>query len=390
MCQRFAANFDAPAYKGTFIDAVEAMGNIFSSIAAGTKADIDIAAKAAKKACKTSWGLKVPQAQHGRLISKLAGLMQEHIVEFTIAASGMAYNTMYGRDNKGAIATNENKLAYTRHEPIGIVIAPALATCSTIVLKPSEFTSLSALLFCVINIHPLIEKVVFTGSTLTGRKLRRLLRRACLTFEFGGKSPDIIFDDAWATHGIYFNHGQNCVAGSRIFVQESIYDEFLNQSIEQVCAINVGDPSSDGSQVSKTKFEPIMGYITSNKNNGATIHLGGKQIGQGYFIEPIVFTECQLNISFGLVACIMKFKTECEVVEQANDTSYGLAASVFTKDIDRAIHVAHALEAGTTWTEISMSFGGFKQSGIGRELSEYALENYTNVKAFRVNIGIRL
>jgi aldehyde dehydrogenase (NAD+) len=210
-----------------------------------------------------------------------------------------------------------------------------------------------------------------------------------------------------AIHGIYFNHGQNCSAGSRIFVQEGIYDKFLEQFTEQARAIKVGDPFSpdtyQGPQVSKTQFERIMGYITSGKNDGATVHLGGKQIGQvGYFIEPTIFTECQPDMKivreeiFGPVACVMKFKTEDEVVEQANDTSYGLAASVFTKDIDRAIRVAHALEAGTAWincanqTEISMPFGGFKQSGIGSELSEYALKNYTNVKAVHVNIGIRL
>jgi len=235
-----------------------------------------------------------------------------------------------------------------------------------------------------------------------------------VTLELGGKSPSIIFDDAdleqavkWAIHGIYYNHGQNCSAGSRIFVQESIYDKFLDQFTEQARAIKVGDPflpdTYQGPQVSKTQFERIMGYITSGQNDGATVHLGGKQIGQeGYFIEPTIFTECQPNMKivreeiFGPVACVIKFKTEDEVVEQANDTTYGLAASVFSKDIDRAIRVAHALEAGTAWincsnqAEISMPFGGFKQSGIGRDLSEYALENYTNVKAVHVNIGLRL
>ncbi|KAG1762142.1 aldehyde dehydrogenase family-domain-containing protein [Suillus occidentalis] len=145
----------------------------------------------------------------------------------------------------------------------------------------------------------------------------------------------------------------------------------------------------------------IMGYTTLGKNDGAAVHLGGKQIGQeGHFIETTIFTECQPDMKivreeiFGPVACVMKFNTEDG--EIANDTSYGLAASVFTKNIDRAIRITHALEAGTAWincanqTKISMPFGGFKQSGIGHELSEYALENYTNVKAIHVNIGIRL
>lgn len=500
MPSTFTKTFDTPAYKGTvtiplglyingeFVDPVEggtidvvnpATGKVVTSIAAGTKADIDIAVKAAKEAYKTSWGLKVPGTQRGKLMSKLAVLMEEHIAEFAALdalANGKAYNTAYGKDNKGAIAvmeyyagwadkisgktieTNDKKLAYTRHEPIGVVgqiipwnvpmfslslkVAPALATGNTIVLKPSEITPLSALLFCtlieqagfppgVINIvngygstagqaiseHPLIEKVAFTGSTLTGRRIMEAAAKSNLksvTLELGGKSPSIIFDDAdleqavkWAIHGIYYNHGQNCSAGSRIFVQESIYDKFLDQFTEQARAIKVGDPFSpdtyQGPQVSKTQFERIMGYITSGQNDGATVHLGGKQIGQeGYFIEPTIFTECQPNMKivreeiFGPVACVIKFKTEDEVVEQANDTTYGLAASVFSKDIDRAIRVAHALEAGTAWincsnqAEISMPFGGFKQSGIGRDLSEYALENYTNVKAVHVNIGLRL
>ncbi|KAG2087476.1 aldehyde dehydrogenase domain-containing protein [Suillus cothurnatus] len=461
MPSTFTKTFDTPTYKGTVTIPLGLYinGEFVDPVEGGTIEQ--------QESLQTSWGLKVPGARRGQLMSKLAVLMEEHIAEFAALdalANGKAYNTAYGRDNKGAIAvmqyyagwadkingktieTNENKLAYTRHEPIGVVgqiipwnvpmfslslkIAPALATGNTIILKPSELTPLSALLFCtliekagfppgVINIvngygptagqaiseHPLIEKVAFTGSTLTGRKIMEAAAKSNLkpvTLELGGKSPNVIFDDAdleqavkWAIHGIYFNHGQNCSAGSRIFVQEGIYDKFLEQFTEQARAIKVGDPFSpdtyQGPQVSKTQFERIMGYITSGKNDGATVHLGGKQIGQCQPDMKIVREEI-----FGPVACVMKFKTEDEVVEQANDTSYGLAASVFTKDIDRAIRVAHALEAGTAWincanqTEISMPFGGFKQSGIGSELSEYALKNYTNVKAVHVNIGIRL
>ncbi|KAG1718661.1 Aldehyde/histidinol dehydrogenase [Suillus lakei] len=402
---------------GEFVDPVEG-GTIEWVVAAGTKLDIDIAAKAAKKAYKTSWGLKVPGAQRGKLMSKLAVLMEEHTAEFAALdalAYGKAYNTACGRDNEGAIVVMEyyagwadkingktievhcfslshqsNSSMFRLVFSLSLKIAPALATGNTIVLKPSELTPLSALLFCtlieeagfpsgVINItneygptagqaiseHPLIEKVAFTGSSLTGRKIMEATAKSNLkpvTLELGGKSPNVIFDDAdleqavkWAIH-------------------EGIYDKFLDQFTELARAIKVGDP-----------FSPDT--YQGPQNDGATVHLGGRQIGQeGYFIEPTIFTQCQPDMKivreeiFGPVACVMKFTTEDEVVEQANDTSYGLAASVFIKDIDRAIRVAHALEAGTAWincanqTEISMPFGGFKQSGIDRELSEYALE----------------
>ncbi|KAF8839025.1 aldehyde dehydrogenase [Paxillus ammoniavirescens] len=500
MPSAFTKTFDTPTYKGTItvplglyingehIDPVEggtievvnpATGKVITSIAAGTKADIDIAALAAQKAYKTSWGFKVPAAERGRLMFKLADLMEKHIEEFAALdalANGKAFKTAHSRDNAGAIAvmkyyagwadkisgkvieTNDRKLSYTRHEPIGVVgqiipwnvpmfslslkIAPALATGNTMVLKPSELTPLSALLFStlvkeagfppgVINIvngygatagqaiseHPIIGKVAFTGSTLTGRKIMEAAAKSNLkpvTLELGGKSPTVIFGDAdleqavkWAIHGIYFNHGQNCCAGSRIFVQEGIYDEFLKQFTEQALAIKVGDPFEEdtyqGPQVSETQFNRVMGYIESGKADGATVHLGGARIGnEGYFIQPTIFTECQPHMKivqeeiFGPVACVLKFKTEEEVIEEANNTTYGLAASVFTKDIDKGFRVAHALEAGNMWincanqAEIQMPFGGFKQSGIGRELGEYALENYTNVKAVHVNLGMRL
>ncbi|KAF9238213.1 putative 1-pyrroline-5-carboxylate dehydrogenase [Melanogaster broomeanus] len=500
MPSTFATTFDTPTYKGAitiplglyingqtrrprrrwlYRNHVAATGKVITSVAAGTKADIDIAVQAAQKAYKTSWGLKVPGAERGRLMFKLADLMEKHIEQFAALdalANGKAFNTARDRDNKGGIAvmkyyagwadkingkvieTNDKKLSYTRHEPIGVVgqiipwnIAPALATGNTVILKPSELTPLSALLFStiveeagfppgVINIvngygatagqaiseHPIVGKVAFTGSTLTGRKIMEAAAKSNLkpvTLELGGKSPTVIFDDVdldqavkWAIHGIYFNHGQNCCAGSRIFVQEGVYDEFLKQFTKEALAIKVGDPFAgdtyQGPQVSEIQFNRIMGYIESGKTAGATVHLGGSRIGnEGYFIQPTIFTECQPHMKivqeeiFGPVACLLKFKTEEEVIEQANNTTYGLAASVFTKDIDKAFRVAHALEAGNMWVlltnstpqincanqaEINMPFGGFKQSGIGRELSEYALENYTNVKAVHVNLGMRL
>jgi aldehyde dehydrogenase (NAD+) len=356
------------------------------------------------------------------------------------------------------IETNEGKLSYTRHEPIGVVgqiipwnfpllmmawkIGPALATGNCIILKPSEFTPLTALRVCslineagfppgVVNVvagygetagraiaeHMSIDKVAFTGSTLTGRKVMEAAAISNLknvTLELGGKSPNIIFNDAdldlavgWAAHGIYFNHGQCCCAGSRIFVQSGIYDEFLKRFTAKSQSIKLGDPfvndSHQGPQVSQIQYDRIMGYIDSGKQQGAKVHLGGERHGtEGYWIQPTIFTETKPDMRivqeeiFGPVCVVIKFEDEDDVMRQANDTLYGLAAAVFTTDITRALQVAHKLHAGTVWVNCTNSlhenvpFGGYKQSGIGRELGEYALNNYTNVKAVQVNLGGRI
>lgn len=500
MPSTFTYQFDTPTYKGTstvptglfingkFVEPIEkgtievpnpVNGKVITSVAAGTAADIDIAAQAARKAYKERWGLKVPGAQRGRMLNKLADLLEANANEFAALEAldvGKAFKTARMADVPGSVAviryyagwadkiqgktieTNEKKMAYTRHEPIGVVgaiipwnfpltmlswkIGPALAAGNAVVLKPSELTPLTALRLCplfveagfppgVINIvngygstagqalseNMIVDKIAFTGSTLTGRKVMEAAAKSNLkkvTLELGGKSPSVIFDDVdveqtvkWVAHGIFMNHGQACTAGSRIFIQAGIYDEFLKKFTEHALSLKVGDPFApdtyQGPQVSQTQFERIMGYIKSGKDEGATIHVGGERHGdQGYFIQPTIFTECKPTMKivqeeiFGPVAAVIKFTTEKEVIEQANDTLYGLACSVYTRDIDRAIRVAHSIEAGTAWvncansTELNIPFGGFKQSGIGRELGEYALEHYTNVKAVHINIGHRL
>jgi aldehyde dehydrogenase (NAD+) len=323
-----------------------------------------------------------------------------------------------------------------------VKLAPALACGNTVVAKPSEFTPLSALYLCtlireagfppgVVNIVPgygdtagqavsesmIIDKVAFTGSTLTGRKIMEAAARSNLkkiSLELGGKSPSIIFDDAdvdqavkWAINGIFMNQGEICIAGSRIYVQAGIYDDFLQKFTESAQCLPVGDPFSpdtfQGPQISERQFKRVMDYIKSGQAEGATLRLGGKRHGaEGYFIQPTVFTDCTPNMKivqeeiFGPVAAIMKFSAEEEVIEQANNTTYGLACSVYTKDIDRAMRVASNIEAGTAWvnfsnwSDLGLPLGGFKQSGIGRDLGEDALENYTNVKAVHINIGIKI
>ncbi|KAJ3560610.1 hypothetical protein NP233_g10724 [Leucocoprinus birnbaumii] len=321
-------------------------------------------------------------------------------------------------------------------------LGPALATGNAVVLKPSEFTPLTAIRMCglikeagfpagavnivtgygntagsAISSHMKIDKVAFTGSTLVGRKVMEAAAKSNLknvTLELGGKSPNIIFNDAnleqavnWAAHGLFWNHGQACCAGTRIFVQEGIYDQFLAKFTEKAKKIKLGDPFGEaidqGPQVSQIQYDRIMDYINSGKSEGATTHLGGDRFGtEGYFINPTIFTDTKPDMRivkeeiFGPVGVVIKFTDEADVIKQANDTTYGLAASVFSQDINRALDTAHKLQAGTAWVNCAnqlhanIPFGGFKQSGIGRELGEYALANYTSVKAVHVNLGHRM
>ncbi|XP_034384448.1 aldehyde dehydrogenase, mitochondrial-like [Cyclopterus lumpus] len=337
---------------------------------------------------------------------------------------------------------------YTRHEPIGVCgqiipwnfpllmqawkIAPALATGNTVVMKVAEQTPLTALYVAslikevgfpegVVNIlqgmgpsagaalarHMDVDKLAFTGSTEVGHLIQQASGSSNLkkvTLELGGKSPNIILSDAnmedaveQAHFGLFFNQGQCCCAGSRTFVQADIYDEFVERSVERARRRVVGNPfdlkTEQGPQVDQEQFNKILGYISSGKREGAKLMCGGGVAAdRGYFIQPTVFGDVQDNMTiareeiFGPVMQIMKFKTLEEVVTRANDTKYGLAAAVFTKDIDKASYVSNGLRAGTVWVNCydvfasQAPFGGYKSSGNGRELGEYGLDNYTEVK----------
>ncbi|KAI6156123.1 aldehyde dehydrogenase [Pisolithus thermaeus] len=465
---------------GTTIDVVNPTDSkVITSVSEGTQKDVDLAVDAAEKAFETTWGLNCPGNKRGLLLNKLASLMEEHTDELAALETldnGKTFNTARSWDVPTAITcvryfagwadkisgrvieTTEERFTYTRHEPIGVVgqiipwnfpllmfiwkIAPALATGNTVVLKPSEFTPLTAIRMChlaqeagfppgVLNIvtgygntvgsaissHMRIHKAAFTGSTLVGRKIMEAAANSNLknvTLELGGKSPNIIFDDAdleqavrWAMLGVFFNQGQSCIAGSRIFVQEGIYDEFLKCFTEKSRSIKVGDPFApdtfQGPQISKIQYDRIMGYIDSGKKEGARIHLGGERHGsEGYFIQPTIFLDTNPDMRivkeeiFGPVSVVIKFSDEEDIVRQANDTVYGLAAAVFTKDVNQAITTAHKLKAGSVWVNCygladpNTPFGGFKQSGIGREMGEYALNNYTEVKSVNVNLGLKM
>ena len=269
--------------------------------------------------------------------------------------------------------------------------------------------------------HPLVDKVAFTGSTATAKQIMASAAKTLknITLETGGKSPLLVFDDAeldqaakWAHLGIFSNQGQICTATSRIFVQDEIYDKFMDKFLETVATVSkVGSQwekdTYQGPQVSKVQYDRILQYIAIGKEEGATLAKGGKPFkvqgsDKGFFIEPTVFTDVTPSMRifheeiFGPVVVVIRFKTEKEALELANDSTYGLGAAVFTTDMVRGHRVAERLESGMVWINSSQDsdpripFGGVKQSGIGRELGEAGLEAYSQVKAVHVNMGSKL
>jgi len=350
------------------------------------------------------------------------------------------------------IPINGPYFCYTRHEPVGVVgqvipwnfpllmqawkLGPALAAGCTVVLKPAEQTPLSALRVGellieaglpegVVNIipgygetagaavaeHMDVDKIAFTGSTEVGKLIMQAAARSNLkrvTLELGGKSPNIVFADSdldQAVEGshfaLFFNQGQCCCAGSRLFVEQKVHDQFVEKIVKKVKKTKVGDPfdesTTQGPQVSEEQFNRVMGYIESGKECGAKMLTGGGRVGKlGYFIEPTVFTgvkdehKIAQEEIFGPVMSIIPFKDIDEVIERGNRSMYGLAAAVWTRDISKAHRLAAEMKAGTVWIncydvfDAAAPFGGFKMSGIGRELGEYALRNYTEIKTVTV------
>ncbi|XP_011162082.1 aldehyde dehydrogenase, mitochondrial [Solenopsis invicta] len=346
--------------------------------------------------------------------------------------------------------------AYTRHEPVGVCgqiipwnfpmlmmawkLAPALATGNVVVLKPAEQTPLTALYMAqltkeagfpdgVVNVvpgfgkagaalvaHNNVDKIAFTGSTEVGQEIKKNaaiynLKRTSL--ELGGKSPNIILNDVdinqaveMAHFGLFFNMGQCCCAGSRTFVQSNIYDEFVEKSALRAKSKTVGDPFDlkieQGPQIDETQLNKIMGMIESGKDQGASLVTGGERVGdRGYFIAPTVFANVQDDMTiakeeiFGPVQQILKFDDLEEVIDRANNTHYGLAAAVFTKNLDKANYIVQNLRAGTVWVNTyntlcpQVPFGGYKMSGHGRENGEYGLEAYTEVKSVITQLDVK-
>jgi phenylacetaldehyde dehydrogenase len=337
--------------------------------------------------------------------------------------------------------------SYTLREPVGVVgqiipwnfpllmaawkLAPALATGNAVVLKPAEQTPLSALRLAgliaeagipdgVVNVvtgfgetagaalaaHDEVDKVAFTGSTEVGRLIVQAaagnLKK--VTLELGGKSPNIVFDDAdegaveGAANAIFFNHGQCCVAGSRLFIQQDRFDEVVNGVAEIAKGIKLGPGMEPGTQmgplVSDEQLRRVTGYLESGKADGATAVTGGGRHGdRGYFVEPTVITNIRPDMKivreeiFGPVVVAAPFQSLDEIAAAANDTEYGLGAGIWTRDISKAHALAKKLRAGTVWIncynvfDASLPFGGYKQSGWGREMGHEVLEAYTEVKA---------
>ncbi|XP_051170769.1 aldehyde dehydrogenase 1A1-like [Leptopilina boulardi] len=352
------------------------------------------------------------------------------------------------------IPVDGNNFAMTRKEPVGIVgqiipwnypiamaswkLGPALCTGCTIILKPAEQTPLSALYLAslikeagfppgVVNVipgygptagaaiseHNDVNKIAFTGSTDVGHIIMAASAKSNLkrvSLELGGKSPLVIFDDAdldeaaeIAYNALFDNHGQSCCAGSRTFVQSKVYDEFVKRAKQLAQKRKVGDPfksdTDQGPQIDRDMFDKVMGLIKSGMEENAKVETGGKRVGNvGFFIEPTIFSNVTDNMRiakeeiFGPVQSILKFETIEEVIERANQTKYGLAAGVITKDINKALMFAQSVEAGSVWINCydaitpQTPFGGYKLSGIGRELGEEGLKQYLEVKTINIKM----
>jgi aldehyde dehydrogenase (NAD+) len=460
----------------TFATLNPATGETICQVAEGDKADIDLAVKAARKAFDEGPWSKMTAAERGRLMYKLADLIEANAPELAALESldnGKPYKDALNIDvpltvkcyryyagwtdkiHGKTIPIEGPYFCYTRHEPVGVVgqiipwnfpllmqawkWGPALATGCTMVLKPAEQTPLTALRVAalaqeagipdgVVNVvpgfgptagaaitsHMEVDKVAFTGEHTTGQIIMEAAARSNLkrvTLELGGKSPNVVFADAdldaaveGAYFGLFFNQGQCCCAGSRLFVEENVHDLFVDKMLRKAKTRKVGDPfdpeTEQGPQVSQDQYDKVMGYISAGKNEGAQMLCGGNRVGKkGYFIEPTIFSGVtdQMKIAkeeiFGPVMNILRFKDISEVIRRGNQTFYGLAAAVWTRDISKAHRLANSLRAGTVWIncydvfDAAAPFGGFKMSGIGRELGEYALANYTEVKTVTVHLG---
>ncbi len=446
-------------------------GEIWAKIARSDARDVDAAVQAADAAFNGEWGSMRP-TQRGKLLCRLAELIERdsaHLGTIETRDNGKLYAEMSAQTKymaewyryyggladkvEGSVIPSDKPgmFNFTRYEPLGVIamvtpwnsplllltwkLAAALAAGNTAVIKPSEFTSASTLEFVrlfeeagfpkgVVNVvtglgaeagaplvnHPKVAKIAFTGSNVGGRKIYEDAARQMkhVSLELGGKSPNIVFEDAdleaavmGAISGIFAATGQTCIAGSRLLLQRSIHDTFVKRLVEVAERAKIGDPmrpeTNVGPITTQPQFEKVLSYIEVAKGEGAECVLGGRVrnvdgSGGGRFIEPTIFTGVrnEMRIAqeevFGPVLAIIPFEDEEEAVRIANDVPFGLAAGVWTKDMGRSLRMSEKLRVGTVWVNTYRAvsfmspFGGYKQSGLGRESGAESIKEYMQVK----------
>ena len=452
-----------------------ATGEVIATVAEGNEIDVDRAVAAARRAFEGPWRT-MRAAERGHILFRFAELMKRHadvIAELESRDAGKPIAGVLRQDLPAAIdtltyyagwadkiggevvSTRSDALTYTVREPVGVVgaivpwnfplmigmwkLAPALTCGCTVVMKPAELTSLSALLIAelaleaglppgVFNVvtgpgrvvgdamvnHPDIDKITFTGSPGVGRGIMRgaagNFKRVSL--ELGGKSANVIFEDAdldaatkAAASGIFFNAGQVCSAGSRVLAHEAVYDEVVERLTARAKALRIGDTADRatalGPVISEKQMRSILDYVDIGVQEGATLTTGGERIGdRGYFISPAVFADVkhEMRISqeeiFGPVVSVIRFRDEADAIRIANGTAYSLAAGVWSRDIGRVQRFAKKVRAGTVWvntygyTDVRLPWGGERDSGLGREHGTAALENFTEPKAVWMNLNV--
>jgi aldehyde dehydrogenase (NAD+) len=453
-------------------------GEPWGQVPIATANDVDRAVRAARRAFDDGWSRTKP-IERATLLRRLAdlivedadnlGLLQVHengklLTEMSSTGHGVARlthfmaglaETTHGYTSQSNV---DNMVSYTLREPIGVVAAitpwnsplvllayklmPALAAGNTVVIKPSEVTPNSTLRLgelCmkagfppgVVNVvaglgagtgaalveHPQVDRIAFTGSTTTGQAIARVAagRTARVSLELGGKSPNIVFDDAdldlavgGVMTGIFSASGQSCMAGSRILVQESIGEEFFDELARRIGNLRLGDPLDPSTQISplasRAQLAKVLSYIDIAKSGGATTLVGGDrasepELARGFFVRPTIFTDVSNDDRvareeiFGPVGAVIRFKDEDDAVRLANDTPYGLAGAIWTENLRRAHRMIPRIRGGSIWVnnyrigEYMRPFGGFKQSGMGREMGIDALHEYTENKSVFIDLG---